>query len=211
MYQQADTTNLLGRRRWTSGLQGYLTSEALARRMPVQSARAPAGWTGLGTTPTLPLEKMTAEGLMRSTSPTPVGSPPYAAPPGLMWVWKGLSSFWATATYPGGGGGATYYAWHLQKGPGYSPTVLAEYYRQNPEYIARDNATNRGEAPPLAPPTPLVTTSSAPVTTPPAAAAEVSAIDKVKAWLAEETIMPGYANQWFVVGAVAAYFLFRKK
>jgi len=48
MYQQADTTNRLGRRRWTSGLQGYLTSEALARRMPVQSARAPAGWTGLG-------------------------------------------------------------------------------------------------------------------------------------------------------------------
>jgi len=47
MYQQGDTTNLLGRRRWTSGLQGYVTSEALARRMPVQSARAPAGWTGL--------------------------------------------------------------------------------------------------------------------------------------------------------------------
>jgi len=48
MYQQGDTTNLLGRRRWTSGLQGYVTSEALARRMPVQSACAPAGWTGLG-------------------------------------------------------------------------------------------------------------------------------------------------------------------
>ena len=44
-----------------------------------------------------------------------------------------------------------------------------------------------------------------------AAGAEVSAIDKLKAWLAEETIVAGYANQWFVVGGALAYFLFRKK
>ena len=199
MYQQADTTNLLGRRRWTSGLQGYVTSEALGRRMPVQSARAPAGWSGLGQT--------TAT---RSTSPTPVGSPPYAAPPGLVWVWKGMLSVWVTASYPGGGGGATYYAWHLQKGPGYSPTVLAEYYRQNPEYIARDRVDYAPGS--FQPASVLVTPPSPPpVVVTPATAAEVSAIDKLKAWLAEETIMAGYANQWFVVGGVLAYFLFRKK
>jgi len=112
MYQQADTTNLLGRRRWTSGLQGYVTSEALARRMPVQSARAPAGWTGLGQTT-------------------------------------------ATST--------------VEVGP---VKITVE---------------------------------------PSASAAEVSAIDKLKAWLAEETIMAGYANQWFVVGGALAYFLLRKK
>ena len=44
-----------------------------------------------------------------------------------------------------------------------------------------------------------------------AAGAEVSAIDKLKAWLAEETIVAGYANQWFVVGGALAYFLFRQK
>jgi len=44
-----------------------------------------------------------------------------------------------------------------------------------------------------------------------AAGAEVSAIDKLKAWLAEETIMAGYANQWFVAGGALAYFLLRKK
>jgi len=44
-----------------------------------------------------------------------------------------------------------------------------------------------------------------------AAGAEVSVIDKIKAWLAQETIVAGYANQWFVVGGALAYFLFRKK
>ena len=44
-----------------------------------------------------------------------------------------------------------------------------------------------------------------------AAGAEVSLIDRIKAWLAEETIVAGYANQWFVVGGALAYFLFRKK
>ena len=198
MYQQGDTTNLLGRRRWTSGLQGYVTNEALARRMPVQSARAPAGWTGLGQT--------TAT---RSTSPTPVASPPYPAPPGLMWVWKGMpSTSGITAVYPPAPI-TIYYGWHLQKGPGYSPSVLAEYYRQNPSYIARDSVDYAPGS--FQPASVLVTPPSLPPVVVTPAATEVSAIDKLKAWLAEETIMPGYANQWFVVGAVAAYFLLRKK
>ena len=196
MYQQGDTTNLLGRRRWTSGLQGYVTSEVLARRMPVQSARAPAGWTGLGQT--------TAT---RSTSPTPVASPPYPAPPGLMWVWRGtpqVSTAITASIKPAGWTEPIYYAWHLAPAPGYGLTVLKDYLTTHNESTGA----------------PIVPTPPAPVTVPPASLvptpsavppAEVSAIDKVKAWLAEETIMPGYANQWFVVGAVAAYFLLRKK
>ena len=44
-----------------------------------------------------------------------------------------------------------------------------------------------------------------------AAAVEPSLMNRIKAWLAEETIVAGYANQWFVVGGALAYFLFRKK
>ena len=196
MYQQADTHNPLGKRRWTSGLQGYLTSEALARRMPAQSARAPAGWTGLGTVP------------MPPPGSIPVGSPPYPAPPGLMWVWQLTSSGMMTAVYPPAPM-KMWYAWHLQKGPGYSPSVLAEYYRQNPSYIARDSVDYAPGS--FHPASVLVTPPSPPPVVVTPAATEVSLIEKIKAWLAEETIMPGYANQWFVVGGALAYFLLRKK
>jgi hypothetical protein len=137
-----------------------------------------------------------------------------------MWVWKGMPdvSFWLTASIkPPGSTPTIYYAWVLEFGPQYSPVVLVDYYRQNPSYILRDkeiwNFLVKSGAVPSGPAAaaPLVTTPARPIDISPADVPKPSAIDKLKDWLAQETIMPGYANQWFVVGAVTAYFLLRKK
>ena len=62
----------------------------------------------------------------------------------------------------------------------------------------------------VAPAQPMAVAPSTQVVAAPTA--EESLSDRIKAWLAEETIVAGYANQWFVLGGLlAAGFAFRKR